>query len=117
MIPAPLQPFPDDRAGEGGIAAAGERLRAAGVEPYAWSNGPGDRYAAHEHRTTKLLICAEGSITFLVGPDEAPVELASGDGLVLPAGVAHSAVVGPMGCTCLEGHLGPATGSSPTDGS
>ncbi|MEO7295495.1 MAG: cupin domain-containing protein [Candidatus Limnocylindria bacterium] len=94
----PLEP------GEAGVQAARERLEAAGVEPYAWSNGPGDQYAAHEHRTNKLLICAEGSITFLVGPDERPVELSAGDGLVLPAGTRHAAVVGPDGCTCLEGH-------------
>ena len=86
------------------MAVARERLEAAGVLPTAWSNGPGDRYAAHEHHTTKLLICAEGSITFLVGPDAEPVELAAGDGFVLPAGVRHAAVVGPRGCTCLEGH-------------
>ena len=97
-------PFPDDRVGEPGVAAARERLVAAGVEPYAWSNRPGDRYARHAHATTKLLICAEGSITFLVGPDEAPVELTAGHGLLLPAGTPHAAVVGPDGCTCLEGH-------------
>lgn len=101
---APIQPFPDDRAGQAGVEAARERLRSAGVEPSAWSNGPGDRYGAHEHHTTKLLICAEGSITFLVGPDAAPVELTAGHGLVLPAGTRHAAVVGPSGCTCLEGH-------------
>ncbi len=104
MIPEPLQPFPDGRGGEAGVAAARERLQDAGVRPHAWSNGPGDRYAAHEHATTKLLICAEGSITFLIGADERPVELAAGDGFVLPAGVQHAAVVGPRGCTCLEGH-------------
>lgn len=103
MIP-PLEPFPDERGGEAGVAAARERLLAAGVEPYAWSNGPGDRYAAHEHVFTKLLICAEGSITFLVGPEQAPVELRAGEGFVLPAGTRHAAVVGPAGCTCLEGH-------------
>jgi len=99
-----LERFPDDRDGEAGVTAADERLRAAGVEPHAWSNAPGDRYAAHEHPTTKLLICAIGSITFLVGTDEVPVELAAGEGFVLPAGVRHSAVVGPEGCRCLEGH-------------
>ena len=104
MIPSPLQPFPDERAGEGGVAAARERLEAAGVRPHAWSNGPADRYAAHEHATTKLLICAEGSITFLVGEGERRVELAAGEGFVLPAGVMHAAIVGPQGCTCLEGH-------------
>jgi hypothetical protein len=104
MSPARLEPFPDDRAGEAGVEAARARLRAAGVEPHAWRNGPGDRYAEHDHDTTKLLICAEGSITFLVGPAAEPVELNAGDGLVLPARTRHAAVVGPAGCTCLEGH-------------
>lgn len=96
----PLEPL---RA-EPGVAGARQALRAAGVEPHAWSNGPGDRYGAHEHATTKLLICAEGSITFLVGPEPTPVTLEAGDGFVLPAGTRHAAVVGAGGCTCLEGH-------------
>jgi uncharacterized protein YjlB len=87
-----------------GVEAADARLRAIGVEPYAWSNGPGSRYAPHEHAFTKLLVCAEGSITFLVGEDGDPLELAAGEGLELPAGTRHAAVVGPDGCTCLEGH-------------
>lgn len=102
----PAEPFADDRGGEAGVSAARERLRAAGVEPVAWSNGPGDRYSAHQHSTTKLLICAEGSITFAIGPAEEPVHLWAGDGFVLPAGTRHSAIVGPTGCTCLEGHRG-----------
>lgn len=98
------QPFPDDRDGQAGTEAAEERLRAVGVQPWAWSNAPGDRYAAHDHATTKLLICAKGSITFLIGEAGAPFELAAGQGMVLPAGTGHAAVVGPDGCTCLEGH-------------
>lgn len=90
------------------MPAAERRLRAAGVEPVRWSNGPHDRYAEHEHPTTKLLICAEGSITFLVGPTAAPVELRAGEGIRLPARTRHAAVVGPDGCTCLEGHQPPA---------
>lgn len=101
MIGRP-QPFPDDRDGEAGIEAARARLLAAGVEPHAWSNGPGDTYAPHEHGTTKLLVCAEGSITFEV--EGQPIELSAGRGMLLPAGTRHSAVVGPHGCTCLEGH-------------
>ena len=104
MTRAHLEPFPDSRAAEAGVDAAAARLRHAGVEPYAWSNGPGERYPAHEHRTTKLLICAVGSIRFLVGPEADPVDLDAGEGLVLPAGTRHAAVVGPDGCTCLEGH-------------
>lgn len=104
MNGAPIEPFPDDRDGEPGVEAARARLRAAGVEPHAWSNGPGDRYAEHDHATTKLLICATGSITILIGPDALPVDLRAGHGFVLPARTPHAAVVGPGGCTCLEGH-------------
>lgn len=95
---------PLDGPNRPGVAAADARLRALGVEPYAWSNGPGDRYGAHEHAFTKLLVCAEGSITFLLGEAGEPVRLEAGAGLMLPAGTRHAAVVGPDGCTCLEGH-------------
>lgn len=103
-LPDPLDELPDGGAGEPGVPAAEARLRAAGVEPMAWSNGPGDRYGAHDHSYTKLLVCAEGSITFFVGDESTPVELTPGTGFVLPPRTLHSAVVGPNGCTCLEGH-------------
>jgi quercetin dioxygenase-like cupin family protein len=79
-----------------------EAFRAEGLSPYAWSNGPGDRYAAHTHSYDKVLYCAQGSITFLVEGAEVAMKL--GDRLDLPAGTAHGAVVGPTGCTCLEAH-------------
>lgn len=85
-------------------ASVARRLRREGVEPYAWSNGPGDRYGSHAHGYTKLLMCASGSITFLVGSAATPLELRPGEGFVLPAGTPHAAAVGPAGCTCLEGH-------------
>ncbi len=93
-----------DRPDPPTMATVAERLRDEGVAPLAWSNGPGDRYASHDHEYTKLLMCASGSITFYVGPDGAPIELHPGDGFVLPSGTRHAAVVGPSGCTCLEGH-------------
>lgn len=102
-LPAPLRPLPHVSAS---VEAARDMVRSYGLESITWSNGPGDRYAAHEHGYTKLLVCAEGSITFLVGPDETPVTLAAGDGFELPPGARHGAVVGPSGCTCVEGHRG-----------
>ena len=102
-LPPPLRPLPGGSTGQG-VAAASERLRALGVDPQAWSNGPGDRYAPHEHGYTKLLVCAEGSITFVVGADEEPIELSAGDGFELPPHTWHAAVVGVTGCTCVEGH-------------
>jgi quercetin dioxygenase-like cupin family protein len=70
---------------------------------YSWSNGPHDRYAAHSHPYEKVLYCVEGSITFVLEREGKQVELSSGDRMVLPSGTVHSAVVGPTGCTCIEG--------------
>ena len=102
-LPVPLVALPWDRAEAPSAGSVAQRLRDAGVEPHAWSNGPGDRYAVHSHGYTKLLVCAAGSITFLVGPDAVPVELHPGDGFILPPGTPHAAEVGAAGCTCLEG--------------
>jgi quercetin dioxygenase-like cupin family protein len=103
-LPAALRPLPGGSPVATGVAAASALLRAASVQPQVWSNGPGDRYAAHEHGYTKLLVCAQGSITFLVGADQEPVELSAGDGFELPPHTSHAAIVGPAGCTCVEGH-------------
>lgn len=103
-LPAPLVALPWDRAEAPNTASVANRLRDAGVEPHAWSNGPDDRYGVHSHDYTKLLVCAAGSITFLVGPDAQAAELHPGEGFILPPGTSHAAVVGPTGCTCLEGY-------------
>jgi len=71
---------------------------------YSWSNGPGDRYAAHAHHYDKVLYCVEGSITFVLEAEGRSVQLRAGDRLDLPAGIVHAAVVGPDGCVCIEGH-------------
>ncbi len=81
------------------------RLRAEGLAPGAWSNGPGDRYSAHAHDYDKVLVCSAGSIRFgLPGRGDA-VTLDVGDRLELPAGTTHDALVGADGVTCLEAHL------------
>jgi mannose-6-phosphate isomerase-like protein (cupin superfamily) len=98
---APLRLPPGTLADPRQVAA---HLAALGVTPAAWSNGPGERYGVHEHRTTKLLMCAEGSITFLLD-EGVEVALLPGEGFVLPPGTRHGAVVGPHGVTCVEGHL------------
>ena len=80
-----------------------ERLRAEASGCYAWSNGPGDRYAPHTHSYEKVLYCVDGSITFLLEGEAKKLELRAGDRMVLTAGTVHSAVVGGSGCTCIEG--------------
>ena len=78
-----------------------ESLRREADDVYRWSNGPGDRYARHSHAYTKILYCVSGSIDFSL--DDRVINLRAGDRMVLPAGTAHSATVGPEGCECVEG--------------
>jgi uncharacterized protein YjlB len=85
------------------------RLRAEGLDASPWSNGPGDRYGAHEHGYDKVIVVERGSIEFGLLAEGGSVALDAGDRLELPAGTRHDAVVGPLGVTCLEAHL-PAGG-------
>jgi quercetin dioxygenase-like cupin family protein len=78
-------------------------LRREARSCYSWSNGPHDRYAAHSHPYEKVLYCVDGSITFVLEREGRQLVLKSGDRMVLPAGTLHSAIVGPAGCTCIEG--------------
>ena len=80
------------------------RLKTEASGCYSWSNGPHDRYAAHTHNYEKVLYCVEGDITFVLEAEGKQLALKPGDRMVLPAGTVHSAVVGPSGCTCIEGH-------------
>ncbi len=93
--------------GRVGVATAdpAARLRAEGLDAGSWSNGPGDRYAAHAHGYDKVLVCASGSIRFGLPDHDDAVDLVAGDRLELPAGTSHDAVVGRDGVTCLEAHL------------
>jgi len=77
-------------------------LRAEGVSPNWWANGPGDVYAPHSHHYHKVLFCAAGSITFRVEPSGPDLELHPGDRLDVAPGTSHSAIVGADGVTCVE---------------
>lgn len=85
-------------------AQLADRLRAEGLAPESWSNGAGDRYAAHDHAYDKVLVVASGSIRFGLPSRGDAVDLAVGDRLELPAGTDHDATVGPDGVVCLEAH-------------
>ena len=81
------------------------RLRAEGLAPGTWRNGPGDVYAAHRHGYDKVIVCVRGSIAFGLPGRGGGISLDAGDRLELPAGVDHDVVVGPAGVVCLEAHL------------
>ena len=85
------------------------RLRSEGLSASSWSNGPGDRYGAHDHGYDKVIVVAAGSIAFGLPDRGESVALATGDRLELPAGTAHDAVVGAAGVTCLEAHVPAGT--------
>ena len=80
-------------------------MRAEGLDPGSWGNGPGDRYAPHEHGYDKVIVVAAGSITFGLPGSSSSVLLSAGDRLELPAGTEHDGLVGPSGVRCLEAHL------------
>jgi quercetin dioxygenase-like cupin family protein len=85
------------------------RLIAEGLTASVWSNLPGDRYDQHVHDYDKVVVAVEGSVTFGLSGYGVGFVLAPGERLDLPANVAHDAVVGPKGVTCLEGHLPAGT--------
>ena len=74
------------------------------LQPYRWSNAPGDVYSAHSHGYHKVIYVVKGSITFGLPDAGDQVTLHTGDRLDLPAGVVHNAVVGSDGVVCLEAH-------------
>lgn len=82
-----------------------DRLRAEGLTPGSWSNGPGDRYGAHDHPYDKVIVVERGSIAFGLSAAGPSIHLSEGDRLELPAGTRHDAIVGSDGVTCLEAHL------------
>jgi quercetin dioxygenase-like cupin family protein len=85
------------------------RLRREGLDPGRWSNGPGDRYAAHEHGYDKVIVVERGSIRFGLPVTGGAIELVAGDRLELPAGTRHDALVGADGVACLEAHAPAGT--------
>jgi mannose-6-phosphate isomerase-like protein (cupin superfamily) len=87
------------------------RLIDEGLDPGAWSNGPGDVYARHQHGYDKVIVVAAGTVSF--GLADRSIDLGTGDRLELPAGIEHDAVVGPAGVTCLEAHLPAGSFSEP----
>ena len=75
-------------------------LRAEGMTPHTWSNGPGDTYGWHSHGYHKSLICVRGSIVFHTRDGD--IALGAGDRMELTPGTEHAATVGPDGVTCVE---------------
>jgi len=81
-----------------------KELAAQGYSLETWANGPGAAYPVHDHPYHKVIVVQKGSITFRLTQVRQSFDLKAGDRLELPARTPHSALVGPEGVTCLEGH-------------
>lgn len=103
-----MRPQVTRRAGEAppDEAALRAAMREEGLAPRRWSNGPGDRHAAHSHAYRKALYCVSGSITFKLVATGERLTLGPGARLDLPAGVIHAAIVGSDGVVCVEAAAG-----------
>lgn len=75
------------------------------LDVHRWSSSPDDVFAGHTHGFHKLLFVVEGSIKFDFPTRHKSLTLTTGDRLELPAGIRHSAIVGPEGVHCLEAHI------------
>ncbi|GAB4461029.1 MAG: hypothetical protein Kow0031_40370 [Anaerolineae bacterium] len=93
-----------DQPGQPTEEAVKALMAKEGVQPYRWSNEPGDIYDAHTHDFHKIIYVIDGSITFNLTDDGDSVTLQPGDRMDMAPGVVHQAVVGPDGVICLEGH-------------
>ena len=85
-------------------------LRAEGLEPTTWGNGPSAEYGWHRHADPKVLFCVRGSIVFHTRDRE--LALGPGDRLELDAGVEHAATVGRDGVECVEAYRTAGRGAT-----
>jgi quercetin dioxygenase-like cupin family protein len=85
------------------------RLKAEGLEASAWSNVAGERFEERVNDFDRVVVVVEGSITYGLSGYGVGYLLTAGERLDLPANVAHNALVGPKGVTCLEAHVAAGT--------
>lgn len=76
-------------------------LRAEGLDVVEWTDEPGTSYPEHTHPAREVRIVLEGAMTITEGSREH--RLGPGDRVDLEPNEAHSALVGPDGCTYLAG--------------
>jgi hypothetical protein len=69
------------------------RMRVDGLEPIAWSSHAGEHFEPHRHDFDKVLVVAEGRITFGLADYPEGLLLTPGERLDLPAATVHDANV------------------------
>lgn len=96
-----MKPWPDPQS-RPGETELWKLLREEGYVPDRWAGSPGQLYPDHWHPFDKVVVVARGSIVFKDCSTGMKYELLPGDRLLVPAGLLHSALVGPRGVSCFE---------------
>jgi quercetin dioxygenase-like cupin family protein len=71
------------------------------TETYVWADGPNTRYPDHTHDAETAHIILSGEMTLVLNGLARLCN--AGDRCDVPAGVVHSAAMGPLGCRYLIG--------------
>jgi len=77
-------------------------MRAQGLAPFVWHNGPGDHLSDHSRSYTRVIYVIQGSATFHFAETNEDVELNPGDKIEIDARTRHAITVGDEGVYCLE---------------
>ena len=77
------------------------RLTADGYQAVKWANDPGTGYPPHAHIYPELLWLITGSLTVVLPTEARLLELAAGDRIEIPRGLAHGTMAGADGADYL----------------
>ena len=71
-----------------------DRLRAEGLGPSAWGNGPHDRYGAHDHGYDKVIVVAAGAVRVGLPGTGGGHDLVAGDRVEVRVSASSLIVIG-----------------------
>ena len=84
------------------LAEQESRLRQEGFSrTYVWQDGAGVSYPDHTHERLTAHLVLDGQMKLVINGESRT--LVAGDRFDVPAGVVHSALMGPRGCRYLIG--------------
>lgn len=107
VLPFPAFPRPAprvllwDESGRPCEEALRRRLAEAGYQVVKWTSEPATGYPPHVHIYPELLWLLVGSLTIILPAEGRMIELAPGDRVELPQGLAHGTMAGADGAIYL----------------
>lgn len=107
VLPFPTPPKPIlrvifwDQPGQPAEDALRRRLTDEGYQAVKWASDPATGYPPHIHIYPELLWVMSGSLTVILPAEKRLLELAPGDRIEIPQGIAHGTMAGADGATYL----------------